>query len=71
MKKNRLPVEWRLPNKKRPFTYSTVATSLLIKVLYDEYKDLRLVYNAINYDEDAKQIVKYYIDNGIYQVNIE
>ena len=35
MKKNRLPVEWYLPNKKRPFAYSTVATSLVIKILYD------------------------------------
>lgn len=70
MKKNRLPVEWYLPNKKRPFAYSTVATSLVIKILYDEYKDLRLVYDAINYDEEAKQIVKYYIDNEIYQANI-
>lgn len=65
-----LGVDWYLPNKKRAFTQSTVATKDLIEVLYAEFGDLRLVYKAINYDEDAKRIVKEYIDKGIYTINI-
>ena len=36
----------------------------------EEYKDLRIVYNEINYDDEAKAIVKHFIDNGFYQANI-
>lgn len=64
-------VEWYLPNRKRPFAYSTVATSDLITILYEELKDLRLVYSAINYDDEAKTIIKHYLDNGIYQINLK
>lgn len=71
MRKNKnQSVEWTLPNKKRPFAYSTKATSDLIAILYEQYKDLRVVYNEINYDDEAKNIVKHFIDNGFYQVNI-
>lgn len=70
MKKYKGDVEWTLLNKKRPFAYSTKATSNLIAILYEELQDLRLVYNAINYDDDAKKIVKNYINNNIYKINI-
>lgn len=70
MKKIKGNVEWYLPNSKRPFAYSTKATSDLIAVLYEQYQDLRVVYNQINYDDEAKTIVKKFIDNGIYQANI-
>lgn len=70
MKKIKGDVEWYLPNSKRPFAYSTKATSDLIAVLYEQYQDLRVVYNQINYDDEAKTIVKKFIDNGIYQANI-
>lgn len=63
-------VEWTLPNTKRPFAYSTKATSDLIAILYEQHKDLRIVYDEINYDDDAKRIVKHFIDNGFYQANI-
>ena len=63
-------VAWYLPNKKKPFAFSTVATSDLIKALYDEYGDLRRVYENINYDQDALCIVKTYIDNGNYHIKI-
>lgn len=63
-------VAWFIPGLKRPFTYSTIATSDLIKVLYEEYGDLRRVYANINYDQEALHIVKTYIDNGIYQINL-
>lgn len=67
---SQLGVMWTLPGKKRPFAYSTKATSDLIALLYEQFKDLRIVYDEINYDDDAKKIVKHFIDNGIYQVNI-
>lgn len=70
MKKIKGDVEWYLPNSKRPFAYSTKVTSDLIAVLYEQYQDLRVVYNQINYDDEAKTIVKKFIDNGIYQANI-
>ncbi len=73
MNKRKMPpgdVAWSMPGKKRPFAYSTVATSDLIKVLYDEYGDLRDVYVNIRYDQDAKRIVKTYIENGVYEVNL-
>lgn len=54
MKKIKGDVEWYLPNSKRPFAYSTKATSDLIAVLYEQYQDLRVVYNQINYDDEAK-----------------
>lgn len=63
-------VAWYLPNKKKPFAYSTKATSDVIALLYEYYKDLRLVYDNINYDDEAKEIVKFYIDNGVYQISI-
>lgn len=63
-------VEWYLPNTKRPFAYSTKATSDSIALLYEQYHDLRVVYDQINYDDEAKIIVKKFIDNGIYQANI-
>lgn len=64
-------VSWFLSLKsKKPFGYSSVASSELIVLLYEQYGDLRLVYKNLYYDEDAKNIVKYYLDKGIYTVNI-
>ena len=62
-------VQWFLfPKDRKPFAYSTKATSDLIKVLYEQYGDLREVYNAIHFDEQAKKIVKKFIYSGIYKV---
>ena len=47
MKKNKGDVLWYFPGKKKPFAYSTVSTSLTIEVLYDEFQDLRIVYDKI------------------------
>lgn len=57
-------VSWCLPDKKRPFAYSTKATSDLIVVLAESNQTTKDVYNAINYDEDAKKILKEFIDSG-------
>ena len=72
-KRNNGDVGWylRVGVSKKPFAYSTKATSDLIAILYEQYGDLRMVYQNIHYDEDAKKIVKHYIDNGIYKTNIE
>lgn len=64
MKRSKGDVEWRAPNKKRPIGYSTKATSDLIVVLSQECETITDVYNAINYDQDAKEILRQYIDLG-------
>ena len=56
MKKCKGDVAWYLEGKKQPFAYSTRATSDLIAVLYEDYGDIRAVYDNITYDKDAKQI---------------
>lgn len=66
-------VAWYLPDAKknsRPIAYSTVATSDLIVALYNQYGDLRKVYENIHYDEDAKKVVSEYLKRGVYQINI-
>ena len=58
-------VSWYVPPKyKKPIAYSTVATKLLVDALAEDYETINDVYNAINYDEDAKEILKKYIDLG-------
>ncbi len=67
-------VAWYLPDAKknsRPIAYSTVATSDLIVALYNQYGDLRQVYENIHYDEDAKKVVSEYLKRGVYQINIK
>lgn len=65
-------VAWYADDKpnSRPIAYSTVATSDLIVMLYEQYGDLRLVYENIHYDADAKRIVAEYLKRGIFQINI-
>lgn len=57
-------VNWYFPDKKRPFAKSTISTSELITVLSEKYLTTKDVYYAINYDNEAKEIVKKFIDNG-------
>lgn len=63
-KKSKGDVSWYLPNTKRAFAYSTIATSDLIVVLSEMNNTTQEVYNAINYDPEAKAIVKHFIENG-------
>ena len=65
-----LGVEWCLPNKKRPFTYSTKATSDLIEVLYNETGSIDETLAMINYDDDAKEILETYLKHGIHNLNL-
>lgn len=64
MKQLKGDVRWTIPNKKKPIAYSTRATSDLIVVLAEDYKTIADVYNAINYDQDAKDVLQKYIDFG-------
>lgn len=57
-------VEWFLPNTKRRFAYSTVATSDLIELLSEEFLTVSDVYQNINYDEEATNIVMHFIEKG-------
>ena len=61
---NKSDVSWYLPNNKKAFAHSTIATSDLITVLSEEYLTIQDVYNAINYDNEAKEILNYFIQNG-------
>lgn len=57
-------VHWFIPNKKKPIAYSTVATSDLIGLLAEDFETIQDVYDAINYDVEAKEILQKYIDLG-------
>ncbi|MBO5095733.1 MAG: hypothetical protein J6D28_01000 [Bacilli bacterium] len=57
-------VHWTLPHQKRAFGSTTIATDNLIVALSEEDKSVLDVYNSINYDEDAKAILKHFIDAG-------
>ncbi len=56
-----LKVGKKLP---KPFAITTVATSDLICALAQEYDTVIEIYNHINYDEDAKRVLEYFINNG-------
>ena len=66
--KNDLGCKWydlkvgkKLP---KPFAITTVATNDLICVLAQEYDTAIEIYNHINYDEDAKKVLEYFINHG-------
>ena len=63
-KKLKGDVTWYVPNKKKPVAYSTVASQDLIILLAQENETIVDVYNAINYDEEAKAVLQKYIDLG-------
>ncbi len=53
-----------LPGKKKVIAYSTRAVSDFIDMMAQEYETIIDVYEAINYDPEAKKILKLYIDAG-------
>ena len=57
-------IQWCLPNKKRPFAYSTKATSDLIVTLAQTFETIQNVYDNIIYDYEAKSILQVYIERG-------
>ncbi len=62
--RNKYDVSWTLPGQKRPFGGSTVATSDLIVMLSDDKKTVKDVYDSVHYDQEAKLILKKFIDTG-------
>ncbi|MFE6967084.1 hypothetical protein ACFVAJ_18370 [Agromyces sp. NPDC057679] len=50
-------VHWTLPGKKRPFAYSTRATSDLVSVLAGDGHTVDSAAQAVNYDPEAKAIL--------------
>ena len=62
--KNKGDVHWFIPNRKKPIAYSTVATSNLIGLLAEDHETIQDVYNAVTYDQEAKDILQKYIDFG-------
>jgi hypothetical protein len=66
-KKLKGDVSWYRPNsklKEKPLAYSTIATSNLIACLSMTNRTIKDVYDAINYDEEAKSILNIYIEKG-------
>lgn len=70
-----LDVEWFFPGRKRPFAYSTVATSNLLAILCEQTisHTAEEILPLIHYDEDAKKIMQEYIKRGFgkYPLNIQ
>ncbi len=64
MAKSKGDIHWMVSGKKKPIAYSTKATSDLIVILAETNETIVDVYNAINYDQDAKDILQKYIDLG-------
>jgi hypothetical protein len=70
-KRNKIPkgwlssnTKWIVPKKKKPIAYSATATSKLIGLLSQEYETIQDVYNAINFNTEAKKVLQAYIDKG-------
>jgi hypothetical protein len=65
-KRSKGDVEWySIDNKKkRPIAYSTVGAKHIIGLLAEEYETITDVFNAIYYDEEAKNIMQLYINLG-------
>jgi hypothetical protein len=66
---NKLPVEWYLKDKKRPFAYSTTAESRCIAALLAMFGNLRDVLEAYNkkrliLSPTELFIIKTFVDNG-------
>ena len=64
--KSKGDVAYILPGKKRPIAYSTRAASDLIGALAQDMTNATIqeVHDAINYDIEAKNVLKIYIEKG-------
>lgn len=59
-----LGVDWYLPNKKRHFATSTMATRDLIQAYGEDGFTVAGTHAAILYDREGKEILQAYIDAG-------
>ena len=57
-------VRWHVPDKKKPVAYSTFAASSLIVALSRDGCTIKELLDKINYDVEAKKVIKQYIDKG-------
>ena len=57
-------VGYSFPGKKKVIAYSAQAVSDFIDVMARNYDTIKDIYEAINYDLEAKEILKIYIDAG-------
>ena len=59
-------VEWRIPGKKTPIAYSTVAASDLIEALAEDNPTATIseLLGKVTYDVEAKKVLQQYIDAG-------
>ena len=48
----------------RPFATIQTASADLIWILAEKYNTINEIYNNINYDNEAKNVIKYLIDKG-------
>jgi hypothetical protein len=72
LKKQKHSVEWTLHKEsKKPFATSTNAQSNMIEALIEPGDTFKDVYKKINYDPEAKAIVKEFIDSGYGDIPIE
>ena len=55
---------WYLPNRKRAVAFSTVGTSNYIVELAKRHKTIQDVYDAILWNDEAKSILRIYVDSG-------
>lgn len=61
-------VSWYLPNKRKPFAYSTKAESDTIAILLEEFGDLRAIISANRIlSQQERVIIQTFIDNGVYK----
>ena len=63
-KTSRGDVHWYIPKRKTPIAYSTTATSRLIGLLAEDGLTFGQAHTAVNYDDEAKDILMLYIERG-------
>lgn len=72
VRENKGDVSWYLNGQKRPFAYSTIAESDTIKILLEEFGDLRVILKSDRLlSPQEKHIIQTLVDNGEYQPNLE
>ena len=61
-KRNKIPkgwvssdTRWTVPKKKKPIAYNTITTSKLVELLSQKHETIQDVYNAINFNTEAKK----------------
>lgn len=64
-------IQWYLPNKKKPFAYSTKAEADAIRTLLEDFGDLRYILLVeLILSPQERLIMQTYVDNGVYKPNI-